>query len=226
MGAFPLEKIGHAPTEPQCGGSYLPLRNPNQVKEKMKSVIRTFIAAGALAGIAVAASAQMALPRNLNLSKESKLWINGTSTMKSFSCSATKIDVSVTSEPGSAPEDLVQSASLVVPVESLDCRNGTMNSHMRKALKAEKNPQIFWKMSSYSVNGTDVTMKGRLSIAGKENPFEMKATGSAESDGTIRMKGSTKFKMSEYGVQPPSLMLGSMKVGDPITVSFDLVLTP
>ncbi len=168
----------------------------------------------------------MTLPRNLNLSKESKLWIDGTSTMKSFSCSATKIDVSVISEPGSAPSDLVQSASLVVPVASLDCRNGTMNSHMKKALKADANPQIFWKMSSYSVTGTDVTMKGRLSIAGTEKPFELKATGNAESDGTVRVKGSTKFKMSEYGVKPPSLMMGSMKVGDPVTVSFDLVLTP
>jgi polyisoprenoid-binding protein YceI len=111
-------------------------------------------------------------------------------------------------------------------VASLDCGNGTMNSHMKKALKSDGNPQIFWKMSSYSVSGTDVTMKGRLSIAGKENPIELKATGDAESDGTIRMKGSTKFRMSEYGVKPPSLMLGSMKVGDPVTVSFDLVLTP
>jgi len=191
----------------------------------MKSLIRTFIATGVLAGVAITASA-MTLPRNLNLSKESKLWIEGTSTMKSFSCSATKIDVSVMAEPGSAPAEIVRSASLVVPVASLDCGNGTMNSHMKKALKADGSPQIFWKMSSYSVTGTDVTMKGRLSIAGTENPFELKATGNAEGDGTIRMKGSTKFRMSEFGVKPPSLMMGSMKVGDPVTVSFDLVLTP
>jgi hypothetical protein len=31
--------------------------------------------------------------------------------------------------------------------------------------------------------------------------------------------------MTEYGVKPPSLMLGTMKVGDPVTVSFDLVLS-
>jgi hypothetical protein len=32
--------------------------------------------------------------------------------------------------------------------------------------------------------------------------------------------------MSEFGVKPPSLMLGTMKVGDLITVSYDLVLNP
>ena len=192
----------------------------------MRTIVRTIIVAGTLAGFAVAGSAQMALPKNLNLSKESKLWIEGTSTMKSFSCTATKVDVSVSAEPGSPPGDLVQSASLVVPVESLDCRNGTMNGHLRKALKASQHPQISWRMSSYRVEGTNVVMKGLLSIAGKENPIELLATGTADNSGTIRMKGSTKFKMSEYGVKPPSLMLGSMKVGDPITVAFDLVLNP
>ncbi len=192
----------------------------------MNKIIKSIVTAGALAGIAVVASAQMALPKNLNLSKESKLWIEGTSTMKSFSCAASKVDVSVSSEPGSSPNDLVQSASLIVPVASLDCKNGTMNSHMRKALKADKNPQISWRMSSYRVTGTDVVIKGLLSIAGTEKALELKATGNADNDGTIRIKGSTKFKMSEYGVKPPSLMLGSMKVGDPITVAFDLLLTP
>jgi polyisoprenoid-binding protein YceI len=101
-----------------------------------------------------------------------------------------------------------------------------MNGHMQKALKAKEHPTISWRMTSYRVEGTNVTMSGRLTIAGKENPIEMRATGTADASGTIRMKGSTKFKMTEYGVKPPTLMLGTMKVGDPVTVSYDLVLNP
>ena len=191
----------------------------------MTRLLKTVISAGAIAGFtAITAFANFSPPVNLSLATESKLWIDGTSTMKSFSCAATKVDVSVSTEPGSAPNDLVQSASLVVPVAQLDCRNGTMNNHMRKALKASANPNISWTMISYRVEGTAVIINGRLSIAGKENPIELRTTGTADTNGTIRMKGSTKFKMSEYGVKPPTLMLGTMKVGDPITVSFDLVL--
>jgi polyisoprenoid-binding protein YceI len=192
----------------------------------MKAIVRAIVVAGALAGMSTAAAAQMALPRNLNLSKESRLWIEGTSTVKSFSCTATKVDVSVAAEPGSAPGDLVQSASLVVPVSALDCRNDTMNGHMRKALKATPTSTIAWILDSYRVDGTNVVMNGRLTIAGKENPIELRATGTAESNGTIRLKGSTKFKMTEYGVKPPTLMMGTMKVGDLVTVGYDLVLTP
>ncbi len=192
----------------------------------MKAIVRAIVVAGAVAGMTASAAAQMAQPRNLNLSKESKLWIEGTSTVKSFTCAATKVEVSVAAEPGAAPSDLVQSASLVVPVSALDCRNDTMNGHMRKALKATPTSTISWKLDSYRVEGTNVVMNGKLTIAGKENPIELRATGAADNAGTIRLKGSTKFKMTEYGVKPPSLMMGTMKVGDLVTVGYDLVLTP
>lgn len=100
-----------------------------------------------------------------------------------------------------------------------------MNGHMQKALKASANPNITWRMTSYRVDGATVVINGRLTIAGKENPIELRASGAADNSGTIRLKGSTKFKMTEYGVKPPTLMLGTMKVGDEVTVSYDLVLS-
>ncbi len=190
----------------------------------LKNSYFKILIAGAIAGLAAtAASAQMALPGNLSLSSASKVWFDGTSNVKSFSCSAKKIDVTVASDADASPSKLVKSASLSIPVAQLDCKNGTMNDHMRKALKADKNPTIAWKLSSYRVEGTAVVMTGTLTIAGRENPIELRGIGSSD-NGTITLKGSKVLKMSEFGVKPPSLMLGTMKVADPVTVSFDLVL--
>jgi polyisoprenoid-binding protein YceI len=111
-----------------------------------------------------------------------------------------------------------------VPVAQLDCGNKTMNEHMKKALKAEEFGQIAWTMTSYAVQGNTVTIDGKLTIAGKQNAIELKGTGSVD-NGVIRFKGSKQFKMTEYGVKPPTLMLGTMKVGDAVTVSFDLALS-
>ena len=190
----------------------------------MKAIVRNLITAGAVAATAAVAGGQLALPRNLSLGKESRVWLEGTSTVRSFKCTATKLDVAVVADTEQQPADMVKSASLTVPVAQLECGNKTMNEHMRKALKAEANPQIIWKMSSYEVQGASVVINGNLTIAGKENAIELRGTGSADK-GTIRFKGSKQFKMTEYGVKPPSLMLGTMKVGDPVTVSFDLVLS-
>jgi polyisoprenoid-binding protein YceI len=192
----------------------------------MRTTIKSVLTALAVSTVfASSAAAQMALPRNLSLGKESKLWVEGTSTVKSWSCAAGKLDVDVVAEPDAAAPEIVRSASLVAPVASLDCKNNTMNEHMRKALKADKNANISWKLTSYRVEGANVIITGKLQIAGKENPIELRGTGTAV-NGTIKVKGSKQFNMSEFGVKPPSLMMGTMKVRDLITVSYDLVLNP
>ena len=166
----------------------------------------------------------------LDLQPESRLWVSGTSTVRAFQCQAGAFDAKIESTGADAVaavlagEKAVSTIEVTVPAEKLDCRNGTMNEHMRKALKADVNPQITWTLTSYEVQGANVVINGKLTIAGKENSIELRGTGSAE-NGTIRFKGSKQFRMTEYGVKPPSLMLGTMKVGDPITVSFDLVLS-
>jgi polyisoprenoid-binding protein YceI len=193
----------------------------------MRSTIRNTTIVGAIAVLAaVTGAARTSTPDSMTLSTESRLWLEGTSTARAFKCTAGTLDVVVASKPDAAPSKLVQSASLVVPVSSLDCKNKTMNEHMKKALKAGDNPKISWKLDSYSVTGTTVLMSGLLTIAGRTNPIEITGTGSADSKGVIRMTGSKQFNMTEYGVKPPSLMLGTMKVRDPVTVSFDLVLNP
>ena len=193
----------------------------------MKSTIRNIAIVGAVAILAsVTGAARAANPDTLSLSKESRLWLEGTSTVRSFKCTASKLTVSVATNPNGSPDELVKSASVSVPVESLDCANDTMNGHMRKALKADANPTISWKMNSYRVSGTTVVMNGLLTIAGKQNEIEITGSGVAEPNGTIRIKGSKEFNMTQYGVKPPSLMMGTMKVRDPVKVSFDLVLNP
>jgi polyisoprenoid-binding protein YceI len=189
-----------------------------------KNFLRKILFAGTFAGLAATgASAQMALPGNLTLGVSSKIWFDGTSNVRSFSCAAKKLDLDVTTAADATPMNLVKSASLSIPVALIDCNNGTMNGHMREALKADKNPTITWKMSSYKVEGTTVEISGTLTIAGKENPIVLRGTGVAE-NGTVTLKGTKLLKMTDYGVKPPSLMFGTMKVADAVTVSFDLVL--
>lgn len=190
----------------------------------MKALFKGSMIAMTVVVAAVAtAGAQLAITRSYSLAKESRIWFEGTSTVRSFKCTAPKVAAVVDGDASAAPGELIQSASLTISVAQLECNNGTMNEHMRKALKASTNPDITWKMTSYAVQGSNVALSGRLTIAGKENAIEIRGTGTTE-NGVLRFKGSKPLKMTDYGVKPPSLMLGTMKVGDPVTVSFDLLL--
>lgn len=190
----------------------------------MKKLLKNAMITGAISALtATSVSAQMALPENLTLSSASKVWFDGTSNVKSFSCSAGKLDVDVASDADATPAKLVKSASLAIPVAQLDCKNAKMNEHMRNALKSDKNPRITWKLSSYTIDGNAVVMAGTLTIAGKESPIELRGRG-AYANGTLTLKGSKVLKMTEFGVKPPSLMFGTMKVADPVTVWYEIVL--
>src|SRR5690348_3615209 len=92
----------------------------------------------------------------LDMQPESKLTIYGTSTVRAFQCQAASFDAKVESNSGAvaavlAGEKAVSSVVVTVPAEKLDCRNGTMNERMRKALKVEKFPTIVFKVASYDL---------------------------------------------------------------------------
>ena len=119
---------------------------------------------------------------------------------------------------------------MTVPVGTLDCRNNTMNGHLRNALKADANPEIRFRATSVAVTPTGadegtVAMSGTLSIAGQERPVTIEGTVS-RANGELRVRGSKRITMTEWGVRPPSLMLGAMRVAPAATVGFDVVLKP
>src|SRR5208282_5876100 len=66
---------------------------------------------------------------------------------------------------------------------------------------------------------------GQLTIAGQSKPVTMDVEFRLSPDG-VTVKGSYTLKMSDYGIKPPTLMLGAIKVRDPVTIRFDLVLKP
>ena len=170
----------------------------------------------------------------LDLQPESRLTIYGTSTVRSFQCQASSFDAKIESASNGAVEAVlggekaVSNVVVTVPVEKLDCRNSTMNEHMRKALKAPSNPTVVFKVATYdlakSADGVAVTLNGTLTLGGVEKPITVSALAKPGDNGTLLVSGTREIRMTEYGLKPPSLMLGTMKVDERIKVGFDVVL--
>jgi polyisoprenoid-binding protein YceI len=170
----------------------------------------------------------------LTLLPESRLWVDGSSTVRSWSCAATEIDATIEASTPDAVkavidgEKAVRAVDVKIPVAKLDCRNGTMNEHMRKALKAKEHPVIAFTVTSYDVargaTGVTGTLDGQLTLGGITKPVAIRAAGVASPDGTLHVTGTHEIAMTEFGLKPPTLMLGTMRVGDKVKVSFDLYL--
>jgi hypothetical protein len=165
---------------------------------------------------------------------QSKLWIEGTSTMKSFACKVPEFTLTVRADAaGAIPAVLagqkaVRVVELAVPAAKIDCSNGTMNEHMRKAIKADNNATIRFTLSGYDVatnaKGAEGTVRGSLALGGAEHPVNVIAAATDAGNGALRIVGSYELALSAFDLQAPKLMFGSIKVGDKVQVKFDLVL--
>ncbi len=207
------------------------MRNVNQIRRR--AARRTSLYALLAAGLAVPTGAWTLFQEQLSLQPTSKLWVEGTSTVRSFSCQASEVKATVEASGSNAiarlmtGEKAVQTVNVVVPTEKLDCGNGTMNDHMRKAIKAEEAPTIAFRVTSYDMtreaNGVAGQLTGTLSLGGETKTITVPATGVMES-GALHVTGSYPLTMSEYNLKAPSLMFGRIKVRDQVTVKFDLLL--
>ncbi|HEU6451697.1 MAG TPA: YceI family protein [Gemmatimonadaceae bacterium] len=172
----------------------------------------------------------------LKLQPESRLWVEGTSNVRPFACEAKELDVKVEADQGSvarrvaAGEKAVSTVVVTVPSKSLDCDNNNkkMNEHMLKAIKAEENPSIEFRLQSYELaregESTSATLQGTLKLGGVEKPVTITALTKAAAGGALEVTGAYELRMTEYGLKPPKLMMGAFKVNDPVKVNFDLLL--
>jgi polyisoprenoid-binding protein YceI len=170
---------------------------------------------------------------NLSLREGSKLWFDGTSTLRSWTCSADKIDAMLSSPDDGAIANTLEGKKVAGTVEvdfpaaKLECKNGTMNEHMGKALKTKEFSSIRFTMQSYDVTkGSAVTgtIQGTLQLAGKALPISVPVTFGTAADGGLRVTGKVPVKMTDWDVKPPTLMMGTIKVGPVVAVNFDLQL--
>ncbi|MEI8084775.1 MAG: YceI family protein [Paludibacter sp.] len=123
----------------------------------------------------------------------------------------------------------VQSFNLSVPVKSIKSKEKLMDTKTYEAFDADKNPNISFKLTEatgFKVTGPDVeaTVTGNLTMAGATKKISFKAIGKSSKAGVYEFKGSIPLKMTDYKMKPPTAMMGMMKVGDAITLKYDVFL--
>ena len=60
-------------------------------------------------------------------------------------------------------------------------------------------------------------------LVGKKKPMDFTAT-TKDVDGSVQVTGSVSMKMSEFGIEPPTAMFGTLTTGDEVTIEFNFLL--
>jgi len=122
----------------------------------------------------------------------------------------------------------LQSFSFHLAVKSLHSDHASMDDRTYKSVNAGKYPNISYKLTSASVTPVGgskylIKTKGDLTIAGATQPISMEVTATVGADITITCTGAKKIQLTDYGIKPPTFMLGAMKVANDLTIQFNLI---
>jgi len=127
-------------------------------------------------------------------------------------------------------ERLIALKSLFFSVEVEDLKSDSkgLDKNAYKALKSDEHKDIHYKLTSAIVtpaeNGKNLLKThGKLTIAGVTKEIDMDVYCVVNKDGTITCTGSDKLNMTDYKVEPPSFLMGAMKTGDAITLTFVVI---
>ncbi len=113
----------------------------------------------------------------------------------------------------------VEAATVTVPVKEFKCPNDEMTQHLLEAMKADKFAEIVYRLDQYEVRGGQTQATGTLTITGVTQPISL-AVALKAADKAVQIEGNTRLDMTKFGVDPPVVMLGLLKVGPQIRIEF------
>ena len=114
-----------------------------------------------------------------------------------------------------------------VNAKSLKSEHESMDGRTYKTMKADQYTKVTYKLTTALItaaakNKYQVTATGDLTIAGVTQSIVMYITAGVNPDNTITITGSENLKLTDYKIEPPSFMLGAMKVKNDLTIQFNL----
>lgn len=177
---------------------------------------------------------------------ESSVIIDGDSTLRKFSSSAKVIEMTAqlekdqkkvvknktenkTKTENGTMEQKIKNILLKIKVSELKSDSTTLDDHLFNALKGEQFPQIEASIDSYKIEEEKndgellVEVVVDLVIAGEKRPTSVDAIITRENN-KIHIKGEKKLMMTDFKVDPPTLMFGAIKVRNEINIRFNFVL--
>src|SRR5690606_7255544 len=171
-------------------------------------------------------TAQISIAQTYNLNNTaSTLKVEGTSNVHDWELDAKEQQGKLVAELADGQLVKLTQLDFTVKAESLKSGKNGMDKNTFKALNTDKHKQITYKMNK--VNNIDcvttgnckVTTSGTLTIAGTAKPIDITFDAKVAAD-KITFTGSKALKMSDFKVDPPTAMFGTITTGDQVTIKF------
>jgi polyisoprenoid-binding protein YceI len=153
--------------------------------------------------------------------------IKGTSSLHDWEMTSNSVNGAIAFFDTNQKSIQVKDINVVVGVRTFESGNRVMNKKCYAALKDESNPNINYRFKSIEeIKNTgsgsyNATLKGNLTIAGKTRAVNIDVQLVVYTD-KVGIAGNKALKMSDFDVEPPTALLGTLKTGNDIIIEFNL----
>jgi polyisoprenoid-binding protein YceI len=185
-----------------------------------------YVAAGAVAG----AQAPLAIDT-------ARITISGNSNIHAYTASTTTVRVtrgqlgSALDGPdmwaGAVKPGGVEAFEIAIPAATLTSPREGLDKNMHKALQVKEHPDITFRLLRLEPRlGAASALRGIgvLKIAGAEREIALDIT-TERKGAALSVHGEVQLLMTDFGIKPPTAMLGMLKTDPKVTVTIETVLT-
>ncbi|MGV3518850.1 YceI family protein [Luteitalea sp.] len=194
------------------------------------SVLRPTLS-GAIAITALLVSGLASAQESPVVVSSATVTVSGTSTVLDWSATTNEAqtrNVKVTSDlPGGdffwvgvIQPGAVESFEVVVPVAALKSDRDNFTADMHVALKADVHPDIVFTMQRMEKKPGGARAIGLLKVAGVEKEVTLNLITSLR-NGKLLVMGKIDLLMTDFGITPPTAMMGVLKTDPKVTVKFE-----
>ena len=160
----------------------------------------------------------------------SDLKIEGTSNIHDWEIDAEQLQGNIKVQMRDGQLERIDQLQFAVVAESLESGKGGMNKNTYKALDTDDHQRIIYVLDEVtnldctSKSSCKITTSGMLTISGTKKKIELVFDAKVAGD-RITLSGEKKIKMTDFKVDPPTAMFGTITTGDEVNIKFQTVFT-
>lgn len=120
----------------------------------------------------------------------------------------------------------IQNLRVDLPVKSLKSGNNRMDRTAYSAVDADKHDYVRFELTGIrNITSQQVLATGNLTIAGTTRPVTLR-TDYAVNGSSVQFSGAHSIKFTQFDVDPPTALLGTVRTGDDLKIAFDVNFNP